>query len=105
MQAAILGAIELSGRRLSQCNGLGLQVRCCVTMRCRAVSGCRETGVTVEVLALRKGCRNDVVVSSLISIDSQWRNAGIRNSFQRDVMFAPFAICHECVPGSAVNDG
>ena len=81
MQAAILGAIELSGRRLSQCNGLGLQVRCCVTMRCRAVSGCRETGVTVEVLALRKGCYNYVVVSSSISIDSQWRDAGIRNFF------------------------
>ena len=97
MQAAILGAMESSGRRLLQCNDLEMQVRCCVTMRCRAVSGCRETGVTVEVFALRKGCRNDVVVSSLISIDSQWRNAGIRNSFQRDVMFAPFAVCHRCV--------
>lgn len=82
MQAAILGAVELSGRRLLQCNVLYMEVRCCVTDRCRAVSGCRAAGVTVEVLALRKGCcKYAAASSSPRSIDSQQPDVGIRDSF------------------------
>lgn len=58
---------------------LEMQVRCCVTKRCRTVSGCRETGVTGEVLALRKGCCSHNALWSMELIDSQWQAASIRD--------------------------
>jgi hypothetical protein len=55
-----------------------MRIRCCVTKQSRTASGCRETGVTVEVLTSRKGCCNNGASASTEPIDSQWGAAGVR---------------------------